>query len=166
MVAKFAAIFSAHFFSTHKKTTLMTTALHFQMMERTQSMFCTISGGGGTFAKPPDDASRPAAAAAAQPASRKTSRSIMKASASTEGTLDTSGEAGSSATPAKKHRKQSSYKRSLSLNAKLHNNVKTSGSFADIALANYHSCEYYFRLCMYNLEQASWETNCKKSMGV
>ena len=101
------------------------------MMERTQSMFCTISGGGGSFAKP--DTAKPAA-----PVSRKTSRSIMKASASTEGTLDTSGDV---ATPAKKHRKQSNYKRSLSLNAKLHNNVKTSGSFADIALANYHSCE-------------------------
>ena len=110
-------------------------------------MFCTISGGGGggAFAKPPPPQDVKPVTAATTTSRKTSSRSIMKASASTEGTLDTSGAelASGATTPAKKHRKQSSYKRSLSLNAKLHNNVKaSSGSFADIALANYHSCEF------------------------
>ena len=121
-------------------------------------MFCTISGGGGggAFAKPPPQDVKPVTAAAPLTTTRKTSRSIMKASASTEGTLDTSGAelASGATTPAKKHRKQSSYKRSLSLNAKLHNNVKaSSGSFADIALANYHSCEFIHTKFLLRAEQ-------------
>ena len=39
-------------------------------------------------------------------------------------------------------KRQSVYKRSQSLNAKMYANAKTSGSFADIALANYHSCKF------------------------
>ena len=67
----------------------------------------------------------------------------MKSSASTEGTLDTAagnGDVASDDRPGlKKNKKQSTYTRSLSLNAKLHGSTKFTGSFADIAIANYNS---------------------------